>query len=287
MKTQNDFRESKKFAASTWLCILLAVILLTAYTVICALDTMYNELVGMAFLSVYLVAVAIMLFVNRRYSVGRRMRSRENIALSTAMSDLVQKINIPMAVTDKGGKMVWYNEEMFALSGRKRHAFGINISDICQLAPEELAKTNPEITPENAAETIKVRTEATVSTVDVGDMLFDVRSYEMRVVGKTYYLSVFSDVTELTRLKEKVEADTPVVAYVVIDNLEELAQYVRVSSREAANEAENVIKAWAKEINALVREYDRDKFILVFKNEMLIKCIENKFEILEINEYYV
>ena len=281
MKTQNDFRESKKFAASNWLCILLAVILLTAYTVICALDTMYNELVGMAFLSVYLVAVAIMLFVNRRYSVGKRMRSRENIALSTAMSDLVQKINIPMAVTDKGGKMVWYNEEMFALSGRKRHAFGINISDICQLAPEELAKTNPEITPENVAETIKVRTEATVSTVDVGDMRFDVRSYEMRVVGKTYYLSVFSDVTELTRLKEKVEADTPVVAYVVIDNLEELAQYVRVSSREAANEAENVIKAWAKEINALVREYDRDKFILVFKNEMLIKCIENKFEILE------
>lgn len=281
MKTQKDLKESKQFAASTWICILIAVFLLTAYTVICALDTMYNEIVGIIFLSVYVIAVVIMLFVNKRYAVGRRMRSRENIALSTAMSDLVQSINIPMAVTDRGGKIIWYNDEMFALSGRKRHAFGINISDICQLAPEELAKTNSEIEPENAAEEIKVRNEASVSTVDIHGKKFEARSYEMRVVGKTYYLSVFDDVTELTALKEKVSAKAPVVAYVVIDNLEELAQYVRVSSREAANEAENVIKAWAKEINALMREYDRDKFILVFENDMLLKCVDAKFEILE------
>ncbi len=281
MKTQKDLRESKQSAASTWICILIAVFLLTAYTVICALDTMYNEIVGIIFLTVYVIVAAIMLFVNKRFAVGRRMHSRENIALSTAMSDLVQKINIPMAVTDRGGKIVWYNDEMFALSGRKRHAFGINISDICQLAPEELAKTNIEVTPESISEDIKVRNEAVVSTVSIGDKKFEVRSYEMKVVGKNYYLSVFDNVTELTELKEKISSKAPVVAYVVIDNLEELAQYVRVSSREAANEAENVIKAWAKEINALMREYDRDKFILVFENDMLLHCVENKFDILE------
>lgn len=282
MKTQKDFRDSRQFAASTWICILVGVFLLAAYTVICALDNMYNEIVGIVFLSVYVAAIVAMLFINRQHSVGKKMRSRENIALSTAMSDLVQHINIPLAITDKNGKMIWYNDETFALSGRKRHIFGINISEFCQIAPDELAKSNAPITADEAATAImNPAREAAVTVVEIKDKRFEARSYEMTVVGKTYYLSVFTDITELSTLKQKREAESPVVAYVVIDNLEELAQYVRVSSREAANEAENVIKEWAVSLNALMREYDRDKFLLVFEKYKLLECVGNKFEILE------
>ncbi|MBQ7294076.1 MAG: DHH family phosphoesterase [Clostridia bacterium] len=281
MRTKKDYKSTKQFAASSWVCILSGAFLLAAYTVICALDIMYNAVVGVVFLSVYTAIVVIMLFANRQFSAGRKLHAKENIALSTAMSDVIQKINIPFTVTDENGKIIWYNDVMGTISGRKRPLYGVSISDICQLAPDELAKNSLRLSAEEISEEILSDKEQISSIVDIDDKKFEVRSYEMKAVGKIYYLSAFSDVTALDAIRKKVEAETPVVAYVVIDNLEELAQYVRVSSREAANEAENVIKAWSLELNALMREYDRDKFIIVFEKQKLLECVENKFEILE------
>ena len=283
MRTQKDYKDSKQFTAATWICILIGVFLLAAYTVICALDTLYNEIVGIVFLTFYTALVVVMMFVTRQYTSEKRIRTRENIALSTAMSDLVQGVDIPFTVTDMNGKIIWYNNTMAALSNRKKALYGMNISEFCQIAPEELAKQNEAITVDEANETLLEETHSGNASgiVEMADRQFTAKSYEMQVVGKTYYLSVFTEITELCTLREKIEAETPVVAYVVIDNLDELAQYVRVSSREAANEAENVIKEWANSLNALRREYDRDKFLIIFEKQKLLECVASKFDILE------
>lgn len=283
MRTKKDYKDSKQFSAASWICILIGVFLLVAYTVICTLDTEHNEIVGIILLTIYISVVVAMLFINRQYAAGKKMRSRENIALSTAMSDIVQKVHIPFTVTDSHGKIVWYNSELASLSARRKPLYGMNISEFCQIAPEELAKQNPSITADDAAGSIAAQNDAHNASgiIELLDRKFTAKSYEMQAVGKTYYLSVFTEITELCALKDKIEAETPVVAYVVIDNLDELAQYVRVSSREAANEAENVIKEWATSLNALMREYDRDKFIVVFEKQKLLECVATKFDILE------
>ena len=283
MRTQKEYKEYKHFTAASWICILIGVFLLAAYTVICTLDTMYNEVVGVILLTVYMAIVVAMLFINRQYASGKKARSRENIALSTAMSDIVQNVHIPFTITDSQGKMVWYNNELASLASRKKPLYGINISEFCQIAPEELAKQNPGVSVDDAAEVIaETETQHNASgIVELLERKFTVTSYEMQAVGKTYYLSVFNEITELCALKDRIEAKTPVVAYVAIDNLDELAQYVRVSSREAANEAENVIKEWANSLNALMREYDRDKFLILFEKQKLLECVESKFDILE------
>ena len=76
MKTKKDYRDSKQFAAFTWICILIAVFLLAAYTIICALDNMYNDIVGILFLTLYIIVVVIMIFINRQHSAGKKTRSR-------------------------------------------------------------------------------------------------------------------------------------------------------------------------------------------------------------------
>lgn len=283
MRTQKDYKDSKQFTAATWICILIGVFLLAAYTVICTLDTLYDEIVGMVFLTFYIALVVIMMFINRQYSSGKKIRSRENIALSTAMSDLVQSVDIPFTITDSNGKVVWYNNEMALLANRRKPLYGMNISELCQIVPEELAKQNSSISVDEVNETLLEETHSGNASgiIEMSDKRFTAKSYDMQVVGKTYYLSVFTEITELCALKDKIEAETPVVAYVVIDNLDELAQYVRVSSREAANEAENVIKEWATGLNALMREYDRDKFLIVFEKQKLLECVASKFDILE------
>ena len=231
MRTQKDYKDSKQFAAATWICILIGVFLLAAYTVICALGSTYNEIVGIIFLTVYMAIVVAMTFINRQFSSGRRMRTRENIALSTAMSDLIQRVNIPFIVTDPHGKIVWYNDETASLFSRKKAVYGMNISEFCQIAPEELAKHSPTITEENAEETLLEETQRGNASgiIDISDRKFTAKSYEMLAVGKTYYFSVFTEITELCTLKDKIEATYPSAEIYFIDGGQDIYPYIFVA----------------------------------------------------------
>ena len=80
---------------------------------------------------------------------------------------------------------------------------------------------------------------------------------------------------------DKYEAETPIVAHIVLDNLTEIAEYVRVNYRSAANEIEEILKKFASEMDGFIREYNRDKYIMVFAKEKYKECVENKFDILE------
>jgi c-di-AMP phosphodiesterase-like protein len=71
-----------------------------------------------------------------------------------------------------------------------------------------------------------------------------------------------------------------VAAYIVLDNLAELAQYVKVDYRRAANNIELHLKEWADELGGVLCQYDRDKYLLFFAQEKLEYTIENNFPIL-------
>ena len=90
----------------------------------------------------------------------------------------------------------------------------------------------------------------------------------------------FDDITMLA-IRRRVYDEEPVVAYIVMDSLQELAQYVRVSYRTAVSEIETILKEWAAGFGGLLREYEREKYLLVFTRAALDECINNKFRILE------
>ena len=284
MKNKKDFRDSRQVTLTTWICIFFGGILLTGCTVLATLGYMDDWTVGSAFLIVYLALAAIAFSANHRYHRKKKLRADENAALSTIMTEVIQVLNIPFVLTDVEERIIWYNDEFFRLTERHNSLFGVKFTEFCQFAPEELAKNNRNFsvadTDEIYAAAVEDNPLGTALTALCGRQ-YNARSFELRAAGKTYYLSLLTDVTEMMALTAKKEAESPVVAYVTLDNLDELAQYIRVSSREAAAEAESVIKRWAGEINALVREYERDKFVLVFEKQKLLECIENKFDILE------
>ena len=102
----------------------------------------------------------------------------------------------------------------------------------------------------------------------------------MHIDGKEYFFTVFRDVNSLLELNEKAERENPVVAFIAIDNLQELTQYVRANYRETASRIEQMLTDWIKDLDGMIREYDRDKYIAVFSQEMLEKCIADRFDIL-------
>ena len=284
MKNKKEIRDSHQVTTATWICIFCGAILLIAYTVVCAVGGFPEEIIGVACIAVYIACATFAYLATREYRTKKRNRLAENAALSTVMTDVVQTLDIPFVLTDCDEQIIWHNEEFSRIVDRRGSLLGTKLIEFCQISPEELAKYNRNfVGAENLIPLLQdvEEEQSGVAPATLGDREYTVRSFEMRVAGKTYFLSVFSDVTEILSLKGRLEAEAPVIAYVTLDNLDELAQYVRVSSREAASEAENVIKRWASELGALVREYERDKFLLVFEKQMLKECVENKFDILE------
>lgn len=284
MKLKKDLRDSRQVTVSTWICILCGMVLLSAFTAVCITNVFPTEIFGVICLSVYIACAAVAFFVNRNYRQKKKRRTSENTALSSVMTDVIHGIDQPFVITDPAERIIWYNDAFFQITGRRGTLFGVGFTEFCQISPEELAKNNKNFAAPEAEriQFVSVASDdAGCATVEMGDRKYTMRSFEMRVAGKPYFLSILTDATDLWALRERLEAETPAVAYVTLDNLDELAQYVRVSSREAATEAENVIKHWAQELDALMCEYERDKFLLVFEKQKLLTCIENRFDILE------
>ena len=111
---------------------------------------------------------------------------------------------------------------------------------------------------------------------------YELKCYTLRSRGKEYYFVMFCDVTELLEIRRREYEEEPVVAYIVIDSLQELAQYIRVSYRTAVNEIEMRLKEWAAGFGGILREYEKEKYLLVFTRAALDQCIGNKFKILDI-----
>ena len=81
-------------------------------------------------------------------------------------------------------------------------------------------------------------------------------------------------------LKEKADRENPVVAYIAIDNLQELTQFVRANYRDVSSRIDQILLDWIDGLHGMLREYDRDKYLAVFSQEMLEKCIDDRFSIL-------
>lgn len=113
--------------------------------------------------------------------------------------------------------------------------------------------------------------------VTLGNARYIARSYPHRSGGRDYYLVTFSSAEETLSLKQSCEDENTVVALITLDNLEELAQYVRIDYREAEKDVEKALRKWAGEIHGIFHEYERDKYILFFSQKEMASLVNNNF----------
>ena len=130
------------------------------------------------------------------------------------------------------------------------------------------------------AETLpQSRIDGTVVTLPDGGR-YVARAYAITLNDSISYLVTFTDVSELLDLREKMERDMPAVAYIDVDNLEELTQYTHANYRDASRKVDDVLIGWAADMNGFLREYERDRYVMFFSQEKLRLCEEDKFSTL-------
>lgn len=92
----------------------------------------------------------------------------------------------------------------------------------------------------------------------------------------------FIDCTEFVRLRDAAETTRPAIAVIAIDNYEDLVK--NTTDSEKSNILAGIDKrlfAWVKDSSAVLRRYDRDKYIFVIESAELDKLVARKFSVLQ------
>ena len=97
-------------------------------------------------------------------------------------------------------------------------------------------------------------------------------------MGITYWV----DVTEYETIRREYISSRPVAGVIVIDNLDELIknQPERIKN-DLRDAVEDKLGSWADKRGAILRRYDRDRYLVMFEDRWLDALKEEKFEIVE------
>ena len=92
----------------------------------------------------------------------------------------------------------------------------------------------------------------------------------------------FIDCTEFVHLRDEAETRYPAIAVIAIDNYEELMKNATDSEKsDILAGIDKRLSAWTKDCGAVLRKYDRDKYIFIIENAELDKLAARKFAVLQ------
>ena len=280
-----DMRMPMILCAAIGFCLIavLAALALLSEFEILSISHLWYYAVGL--LAVYLLSGGGLLIA---YLARYRRVSAANAAaelMATEVSDMFRYVvDVPYAIVSADGMVKIVNGAMQDILQLRAPLCNVPLSSFCTVSMKDIigyAQTGAQVRDvvynEDGAPIDNTRPMIT----ELQGRKYTLQCYTMRSRGKDYYFVVFDDVTDLLQLKKQRYDDEPVVAYVVIDSLQELAQYVRVSYRTAVSEIETILKDWVEGFGGMIREYEREKYLVVFNRTALDECISNKFRILE------
>ncbi len=222
---------------------------------------------GIIIIILYLISVVLIGITSRVIGsyIGNNITSDVNSPLGNITLDILSRLRQPVIICDENGRIIWYNRETTHKLGKREALYGKNLDFICNTPISDI---------------ISAESAAGIDT-EVFGSLYSVRGYRLTSQNKGYILMMWQDKTELRAAYKKISDETIITAYIVVDNLDELLQYVQEKYRAVSAEIETVLKKWAEEANGIILEYERDRYFYIFDAEHLNKFISDKFDILD------
>lgn len=196
----------------------------------------------------------------------------------TVQKRLLNEFEVPYAVMDATGKLLWMNRQFEALS-EKNKGYHKSITTIFPQITRELMEKEDEL--ELVVEREECVYRASVHKIHFTDILHE---SSIELTEKVQYLQVIYlfDETQLTRYRIENQEMQMVPALVYIDNYDEVLDTVEEVKKSllVALVDRKVTKFFAS-IDGLVKKTENDKYFVVFQHKYLEKMEEEKFSLLE------
>ena len=192
--------------------------------------------------------------------------SSDSPLLSAMTLDFITGISKPVVIVNKNCDITWYNKYFLEITDAKGTLYGKNIS-------EEISH--------NLNPARLFREENFEFDLSLNDRQYRINCSNILSSGKSYCVMMWNDTTELFKTRQLLDSKDVLCAFVVIDNFSEAMQFAQDKARTAAAVIGEALDKWCASIGGIIKEYDREKYIMVFEKGRLDELRENKFEILD------
>ena len=242
------------------LCAVLACINIVLLALLCEFWDISAVVPAVVITFLYLTEVSI---IEYNHKAAQKIMPRKSIhrLLDEDGSIVIKNSLDPVVALDKHGTLLWYNDSMRAILPYEETIVGDNVNKI--------------FVKEFDVDTF------TDMTTEINGRLYKVEGFKVSDEGEGLYIAMLSDITELSVVEKRYSDERVCVAYIAIDNIEDVLQYVHEQSRDAVSTVDDKLKLWAASLNGVIKSYSNEKYIMFFDSQYLDKCIENRFSILD------
>ncbi len=263
------------------ICGALGVIALAVSMIVMAYSSAEPATILYWALGIYIFALALIAgicLIRRRMKTGDFTEIKGSI-FGTLSLDFIQKLYMPVLICDDKGKIVWYNSALSANFHAKGVLYGKYLDSICNATIERIMSSEGKV---------EVSFISAGEIADEDTAVFIAKGYKAASRGKDYFITIFENITEEKKLEKRLEDEDTLIAYAMIDNLDELMQYVQELYSTAASDVEAILRRHMEKIGGVVRDYGHNKFMCVFAKEHLAEFTKDRFSMLDdIREIYV
>lgn len=288
--------------------IVLGLILMGINTVLCVFVPSINPaLCGSLFIALYGIISLIIYFVfHRKLNIFRREKDAADKQAGNVIYAFRNELSLPYAVVDEKGKIITSNAAFSSALGVTDTVFNVDIESVCNINLTKFLKAsnekmelelkgrkidkNIDIVVEDGKKRLNDQNRKILKELSAKDNFDDIAEFngkkyrmechQLSSKGKLYQMIVFYDITELSNLTELYNNNLVAAGYIAIDNLNEIAQYVRVNYQDETRSVGKILRDWTTKMGGIICEYENNKFLILFTQEMITECIKNKFAIL-------
>lgn len=180
------------------------------------------------------------------------------------LRDSILNMKLPMIICERSSeKIIWYNRAAGALADASP-LFGERFSARFGVSLEDAAAD-----PERGVEAV------------CGEKYLRVSGRSIGSGEKLFVILTLEDISELRAAYDRAAAKDTVVAYIIADNIDELAEREKEKYRKASAKLSSILSEWAQGCGAVLKEYEHDKYLCLMDAEMLSDNVKRKFDFLD------
>ena len=184
-----------------------------------------------------------------------------HLLMSEQGSEVFRTTDKPVITFNREGRVLWYNDAMRDVLPADQNFIDRRVSDTlgADCSPEDLGRFS----------------------LSLAGRRFEAEGFRLSEEDEGLCLVALTDVTELALVEQKYRDERTAVAYIAIDNVEDVLQYVHEKVADAIASVDEKLKVWANSLNAILKSYDNEKYVMLLDAKRLDECIESRFDILD------
>lgn len=233
----------------------LSAVLIILHAFLCEYTELHPVPTAVLFAAILAVSSVAFFFIKRNMH-NKKNRSPLPETVQVLASTMVELPHPALICTGDSDTVIWTNKAAVAL-------FGTRSARFCDLFS----------TLEDEDESIRLGA--------LGRRFAPISYTAKGTDQKTYKVFIMQDTTEYDAENARLEGKESAVAYITVDNLDELLNYEQEDYRTASGTTEKILRDWATAAGGVLKEYQQDKYIFLFERSNIERFTQSGFDILD------